>query len=161
MKSAMSAAHHKEKIMARWKKTMLDRFWAKVWVDKHTDCWLWTGKIANRGYAVISKGTKRYLAHRWAYGHFIGPIRPDQHAHHTCQTPRCVNPYHIKPVTPLEHSLLTPRSPASILRNSTHCKRGHEFTVSNTYNDTQGHRRCRRCAAIAQYRRNHPETVAA
>jgi hypothetical protein len=34
----------------------------------------------------------------------------------------------------------------------THCKRGHEFTPSNTYRAKDGSRHCRRCGAIKQQR---------
>ena len=77
-----------------------DRFWSKVEGDDPLGCWLWTG-TAPSGYGKfsISTGVSVY-AHRYAYAAMVGPIPDGLHLDHTCQTPRCVNPLHLDPVTP-------------------------------------------------------------
>lgn len=39
-----------------------------------------------------------------------------------------------------------------LLRGKTHCKRGHEFTVENTYTYPNGERECRECARTVHRR---------
>lgn len=77
-----------------------DRFWSKVEGDDPLGCWLWNS-TAPSGYGTFSTspGVTVY-AHRYAYAAMVGPIPQGLHLDHTCQTPRCVNPLHLDPVTP-------------------------------------------------------------
>ena len=67
-----------------------------------TPCWLWTGSCSN-GYGQLSVSTdgKRRMiyVHRWLYEHDVGPISPGHVLHHKCDTPHCVNPAHLEPMT--------------------------------------------------------------
>lgn len=99
------------------RKTVAERFWLKV--DKGGPvptkcpelgpCWLWTGAALERDYGNFNKDPQHrtwVLAHRFAYELVIGPIPEDSdHLHHRCETPPCVNPAHMKPVTYAEHGL--------------------------------------------------------
>ena len=77
-----------------------DRFWSKVEGDDPLGCWLWTG-AAPSGYGTFyAGGGVSVYAHRYAYTAMVGPIPDGLHLDHTCQTPRCVNPLHLDPVTP-------------------------------------------------------------
>lgn len=70
-----------------------------------TGCWLWDGPAS----CVNSRGLLNILgrsqnAARWIYelcGHDI-PAGMD--LHHRCETPACVNPDHLEPMTRGEHS---------------------------------------------------------
>lgn len=66
-------------------------------------CWLWTGAISNRGYAVISVTGTSKSAHRWAYSTFNGPIPDGFYIDHLCREKTCVNPSHLEAVTPKEN----------------------------------------------------------
>ncbi len=62
------------------------------------NCILFTGCLNNRGYGQVRRKGKTYLAHRVAYAeHNDVPL--DQMRglviRHKCDTPKCVNPYHL------------------------------------------------------------------
>ena len=90
----------------------LERFW--TFVSKlETGCWRWFGNTANNGYGrFCAKGDRRYLAHRWSYEHFKGPIPDGMEIDHTCGKRDCVNPDHLEAVTHYENLR---RAPGSIM----------------------------------------------
>jgi len=111
---------------------LLASFLAKV--DFPSDprgCWIWTAGRNSAGYGKLGwreAGEKfEAYAHRLSYEHFIGPIEKPQ-LHHRCEQRACVNPWHLEPVTQLEHSAYS---------LTTHCSKGHPRTPENT--DTDGH----------------------
>lgn len=70
-------------------------------VDRSGECHLWTGATV-RGYGVLWIGPrpgKLIYAHRLALGKRIGRDLTDEMALHTCDTPACVRPDHLKPGT--------------------------------------------------------------
>lgn len=77
------------------------RFEPKV---KQTDsCWLWTGGTYPNGYAKFFFNGKNDLAHRVAYQLWVGPIDAGKHIDHLCHNIICVNPDHLRPVTPKQN----------------------------------------------------------
>lgn len=79
---------------------LVERFWR--WVDKRgeQDCWLWTGSKRPNGYGRIGgggRGGAQLAAHRlsceWAHG---APPFERAMALHSCDTPACVNPAHLR-----------------------------------------------------------------
>lgn len=58
-------------------------------------CWLWQKAISAHGYAKIG----REYVHRISYQTFIGRIPDGLVLDHLCEIKRCVNPYHLEPVT--------------------------------------------------------------
>lgn len=63
-------------------------------------CWLWTGSRNKHGYGLISVGAKgagQLLAHRVAW-EIANGLMPDGDwvVMHSCDTPACVNPTHLK-----------------------------------------------------------------
>jgi hypothetical protein len=128
---------------------ILDRFLSFVVVDPETNCWNWTGSVAENGYArfmPVKRGTVQY-AHRWAYLHYVGAIPNDRVIDHLCRSRRCVNPKHLDLVTQKEN-----------LRrgvghgSETRCLHGHDFDTGNTYFDRLGRRQCRACARDRTHR---------
>lgn len=77
-----------------------DRFFAKI--DKTSSkcgCWLWAGARTGKGYGAIQeagKGSKMVLAHRLSYTIHKGPIEKGLLILHSCDTPQCVNPDHLR-----------------------------------------------------------------
>lgn len=138
--------------------TPLERFMAKV--DKTDSCWLWTAALARGGYGVFRVDRILRPAHRWSYETFIGQIPEGLTIDHLCHTRvasecidsaacphrRCVNPYHLEPVTRRDNLF---RGNSLTAKNSakTACVNGHEFTPENTYLRADGSGRdCRACS---------------
>lgn len=72
------------------------RFWSKVGVSQHvSDCWLWRGATASRGYGQAWDGRKMQRAHRLAWILEHGWVPDDRFVCHHCDTPLCVNPVHL------------------------------------------------------------------
>ena len=146
------------------KKTLKERFDAKVRVDEQSHCWIWTGAKARRGYGHISVDGKPKRVMRVAYELYRGQIPEVLVLDHflypeRCIGPRCCNPHHLMPTT---------RS-ANAARNSwamkTHCPAGHEYSTENTVWETNWcggkSRRCKKCRMehIRQWQLRNPEKV--
>ncbi len=106
---------------------------------------MWTGEIDKDGYGKfpVRSGQgrrKRWMAHRYAYAHMVGPIPEGWEVDHTCRNRACVLPAHLEAVTQkVNHD----RWVAAI----THCRRaGHLYDAANTGRHTDGSRRCRACS---------------
>lgn len=84
-------------------KTLQHRFWAKV--ETTDTCWIWTGgRFGTTGYGafVVPVPTWRGVAwhregaHRLAYELTIGRVPDDMYVLHSCDTPECVRPEHLR-----------------------------------------------------------------
>lgn len=79
----------------------VDRFWSKVDQSDRDGCWLWTGGAQTAGYGMIwckAKGGP-VLAHQASYVLEHGAVVPGMEIIHSCDTPACVNPAHLKQAT--------------------------------------------------------------
>ncbi len=129
----------------------IDRFLAKV--DKQADgCWLWTGFLHSNGYATFYTGTRKQMAHRFAYEYYVGPIPDGLQLDHLCRVRSCVNPEHVEPVTS-RTNLLRGHTVTAAHAAKTECPQGHPFDEVNTYIHPTGSRRCRECMRERDRRR--------
>lgn len=132
-----------------------DRFWKKV--EKRPDgCMIWTAAL-NRGYGIFSvkrgRKWKSTLAGRWLYQRINGPIPPGLDLDHVCHNPSCVNPDHLEPVTHkvnLDRAFRQRGRKSGPTKPKTHCLRGHEYTLENTYwqGKKKNIRTCKACAIL-------------
>lgn len=73
------------------RKPRLRDFW--TYVNKTNDCWLWTGRRdGSFGYGMY----KTEGAHRVSYRLAHGGIPVGAYVLHSCDTPACVNPDHLR-----------------------------------------------------------------
>lgn len=71
-----------------------------------TPCWIWQGRVTTKGYAQRSIDGRRLTVSRAVLEATLGrPLAADEHAHHRCETKRCVNPEHLEPLTTEGHAL--------------------------------------------------------
>ena len=81
------------------RKEFSEYFWAKVDKKGADECWLWTGSTYVNGYGTIRRDGKVVSAHRTSYDLHHPLTKPinevDMCVCHTCDTPACVNPYHL------------------------------------------------------------------
>lgn len=66
-------------------------FWSRVAKRSDAECWLWTGGHGSRYPTFCGIG-----AHRYSYKLHHGSIPPGMIVMHTCDTPFCVNPDHLR-----------------------------------------------------------------
>ncbi len=139
----------------------LDRIRARV-AFSPTGCWIWQGKISNRGYGMIqySMDGKAYTksVHRLVAALTHGPIPTGMLALHTCDVPNCVSPAHLYVGTYEDNARDCfergrARGVGAVNASKTHCPLGHPYSPDNTYrqpNDAGRH--CRICVRIKSRR---------
>ena len=118
-------------------------------VNDETGCWEWKGPTTTNGYGKWQRGPgyRERVAHRITFEHFKDMKIPDKmQGDHLCRNRICCNPDHIEIVTPSENTLRQDHAG----RRKTHCPKGHEYSVENTRNTSDGKRVCRNCDRIRQ-----------
>lgn len=123
--------------------SVLARFLTKV-TERADGCWIWDGCLNSWGYGRFNVGEEYVAAHRFAYTQFKGPIPDGLTIDHLCRNRNCVNPNHLEAVT-VKVNVLRGNTIQALNASKTHCKRGHEFTPENTYNQPGGGRMCKAC----------------
>lgn len=80
----------------RTKEQLVTLFWLNVDVRSPDECWLWRG-YTEQGYAQIFDGERMRPGHELALEWFSGESRPPSLVTcHSCNTPLCVNPHHLR-----------------------------------------------------------------
>lgn len=104
-------------------------FWGRIDRSGGDDaCWPWLGKLDN-GYGRVRLGGKHFLVHRVSYELIRGALTPGKHLHHSeCRNKSCCNPWHLKELTPAEHTLIDDHVAGRQL-SKTHCPRGHKYDI--------------------------------
>lgn len=85
----------------------ISKFWASVLVGAETECWIFTGFRNESDYGMfgVSRNGKwqRYRAHRLSYLIASGEDPAEYQVIHSCDTPPCVNPAHLRKATNAEN----------------------------------------------------------
>ena len=132
------------------------RFWKYAEPIPFAECWEWLGTRAKSGYGVLRVFGNTRLAHRISFELNIGTIPKGMFIDHKCRNRACVNPSHLRAVTPAQNNVENSISNGALNKIKTECKRGHPFNKKNTYFRKGGERMCRVCACIYQRERNKP-----
>lgn len=74
-------------------------------IKNEEGCWGWKGPKAVTGYGVLMVNGKLMLAHRFSYEIYSGKIPKGKHILHSCDTPSCVNPAHLRPGTDADNAM--------------------------------------------------------
>lgn len=126
-------------------------------IHKTGNCWNWTGRLNHFGYGVFVVKSRSLRVSRLVYERQIGPIPKGLTIDHLCRNRRCVRPSHLEAV-PNRENILRGVGATAVNSRKTHCKRGHEFSSTNTYQSQHSQtgdwrRECRICLAEKERQR--------
>lgn len=124
-------------------------------------CWLWTGCKNNQNYGTIRHEGKLWLVHRLSLL-IYKPIEYDEklQVNHKrdCKSRACFNPDHVYSGNQIENMADAAAIGIKVGVNfdnantaKTHCPQGHEYTLDNTYYQSKGgykSRKCKQCRII-------------
>lgn len=112
-------------------------------------CWIWIGKADHNGYGLfnITSTGNPVMAHRLCYELTKGEIPKGLHLLHSCDTPPCINPAHLKPGTQKKNMQeCVDRGRHDNGRTfAEFCKNGHPLSGENLRIEVTGFRRCQTC----------------
>ena len=122
-----------------------ERIESKLIPEPNSGCWLWLASVKDKknDYGNVGWQGRVWSAHRLVYTLLRGAISKGLSLDHLCRTTICCNPDHLEPVT-WKTNIHRGIGIAARNRVKTHCARGHEFTIANTY-IWKSQRFCRAC----------------
>lgn len=131
-----------------------ERFWSKV--DKIAGgCWNWKAGRSSGGYGRFAPShNKTVYAHRASLLLADISIPDGMVVDHVCRNRGCVNPEHLRVVTPRVNSLENSEAVTASNAVKTHCDQGHELSEYNLYPHSKGYRICLTCARVQWDKQN-------
>ena len=84
--------------------TTMARFQDKVQVGDPDDCWPWPAARNPKGYGQFGSRGRYVLAHRIAYAAVHGEIPEGHMVLHSCDSPSCCNPAHLRAGSALDNA---------------------------------------------------------
>lgn len=128
---------------------MATRFWPKV--EKTPTCWNWTASIRKDGYGRFRvNNNKMDQAHRVSLVLIKKKIPKGMWVDHICRNRSCVNPSHLRIVTPKQNSTENSNGWGCVNASKKFCKRGHILEGENLMKSRLPTRKCRICNNINQ-----------
>lgn len=121
------------------------RIAAKILVCPYTGCWLWCGAKTHNGYPHSNRGR----VHRVVYEALRGSIPAGLELDHICRVRCCVNPWHQRPLTTRENTLLNTGPTAANARKTACSGCGGPYSLEAS----TGRRICRPCRKAGRARR--------
>jgi len=80
-----------------------DRLWAGS-ITSASGCIVWRGKADQNGYCRVRFLGSRVGVHRLARMAWGRTLTPGWHVHHVCENRRCINPEHLREMSPQAHA---------------------------------------------------------
>lgn len=119
-----------------------------------TGCWLWLGAVTQNGGYGVTNSNRRFLrAHRAFWEAANGPIPDGLVLDHTCRVKSCVNPDHLRAVTPRVNSIENNDGPAAWFAGRANCHRCSGPLSPRAYKTNKGKMRwARKCLACTRKR---------
>lgn len=131
------------------------RFYSKFCTEEirfaKSVCWIWKGTCITNGYGTFDLRGKSIMAHRTSYEIFKGNIPKGLVLDHLCRNRKCVNPFHLEPVTNKEN-ILRGFGPPAMNSRKINCKRGHPLSEGKLTTSKSGKlvRTCRICSNVSK-----------
>lgn len=124
-------------------------------IKRTETCWLWIGTL-NQGYGRACFKDKMYNAHRFVLELANIDIPKGMVVDHICRVRNCVNPDHLRVVTVTKNTLENSEGVSALNAKKTKCKRGHQFSATNTqirmHSNGKTSRNCIKCRAVYRSR---------
>lgn len=111
--------------------TAAARFASFVDLNGADGCHVWTG-ATRHGHGHFYYMGKMARAHRVSLELAGRPVPAHLHVDHICRNRACVNPEHLRAVTPRQNALENNMSPLAVNAARTECPNGHPYTPENT-----------------------------
>lgn len=101
-------------------------------IQKGKECWTWKGCVyKSTGYGVLQHKRLRYYAHRLSYSYYVAKPTKGMFIDHICRNRMCVNPAHLREVTPRINSIENSKGVTAKNAGKTHCFKGHPLSGDN------------------------------